>query len=393
MTAPTGASRAPCVLQVLPALVTGGVERSTIDVAAALHDAGWRAIVVSSGGPMERELERTGAQHIKLPVQSKNPFVIRRNGERLAAIVRSDNVDILHARSRAPAWSAWRAAQQTGTPFVTTFHGTYNLGLPFKRLYNSIMTRGDRVIANSDFIKRHILETYTADGANITVIHRGIDLNIFDPGRVSPERIIQLSTQWRLPDGVPVIMLPGRLTRWKGQTVLLQALAELKDMDFRCLLVGSDQGRTAYTRELQALADKLGLTSSVHIVGDCRDMAAAYKLSDVVVHASTDPEAFGRVIVEAQAMGRPVIAADHGASREMVRAGETGWLAKPGDPPSLAAALRTALTLSSEERSRVADASMTQARERFGKPVMTDKTLAVYRDVLETPRQSSEAAA
>ncbi|MBL4721338.1 MAG: glycosyltransferase family 4 protein, partial [Alphaproteobacteria bacterium] len=312
------ASQAPCVLQVLPSLVTGGVERGSVDIAAALVAQGGRAIVVSSGGPMAHDVTRVGGEHITLPVHSKNPFVIRKNIGRLAKIVRSRNVDILHARSRAPAWSAYYAARKTGAGFVTTFHGTYNLGPPLKKFYNSIMTRGDKVIAISEHIARHILETYNCDPARIRVIHRGVDFDVFDPAQVSAERVIKLSSDWRLPDGVPVIMLPGRLTRWKGQIVLIEALALLQRDDIRCIIVGSDQGRSRYVREMQARIEALNLSSVVHIVGDCRDMPAALMLSDVVVHASTDPEAFGRVIVEAQAMGRPVVAADHGAGREII---------------------------------------------------------------------------
>ena len=209
------------VLQVLPSLVTGGVERGAVDIAAALVAEGERGIVVSSGGPMVHDLTRAGAEHITLPVASKNPFVMYKNIDRLAEIIRANNVNIVHARSRAPAWSAYYAARKTGARFITTFHGTYNLGLPFKKLYNSIMTRGDRVIAISEFIARHILDTYHIDPSRIRVIHRGINFDVFDPATVSAERVIKLASDWRLPDGVPIIMLPGRLTQWKGQAVLI----------------------------------------------------------------------------------------------------------------------------------------------------------------------------
>lgn len=272
------------VMQVLPSLVTGGVERGAVDIATALVAEGGRAIVVSSGGPMAHDLTRAGAEHITLPVDSKNPFVIRKNIDRLAHLIRANNVDIVHARSRAPAWSAYFAAQKTGARFITTFHGTYNFGMPFKKRYNSIMTRGDRVIAISEFIARHIMDTYQTDPARLRVIHRGVNFDIFDPAKVSAERVIKLATDWRLPDGVPIIMLPGRLTRWKGQAVLIEALSLLGRDDVRCIIVGSDQGRTRYTRRLQLLIDKFNLGSIVHIVGECRDMPAALMLADVVVH-------------------------------------------------------------------------------------------------------------
>ncbi|MFT6579991.1 MAG: glycosyltransferase family 4 protein [Alphaproteobacteria bacterium] len=383
------ASEPPCVMQVLPSLVTGGVERGAVEIAAALVDSGGRAIVVSSGGPMAHEVTRVGAEHITLPVHSKNPFVIRKNIDRLARIIRSKEVDIVHARSRAPAWSAYYAAQKTNAHFVTTFHGTYNLGPPLKKFYNSIMTRGEKVIAISDHIARHILETYPCDPARIRVIHRGVDLDIFDPTRVSAERVIKLSTEWRLPDGVPVIMLPGRLARWKGHMVLIEALALLKRDDIRCIIVGSDEGRSRYVRDMQAQIEALNLGSVVHIVGDCRDMPAALMLSDVVVHASTDPEAFGRVIIEAQAMGRPVVAADHGASREIIEPGESGWLAKPGDPEDLAQALRAALGLSTQERAQLAQRTRALSLESFSKTAMCAATLEVYQSVLAPPRRDA----
>ncbi|MGE5504468.1 MAG: glycosyltransferase family 4 protein [Actinomycetota bacterium] len=381
--AAAGPGRQPVVLQVLPALVTGGVERGTVDMAAALAEAGWKAIVASAGGPMVRELLRAGAEHVTLPLDKRGPFAIRANADRLARLVTDLGVDILHARSRAPAWSGWMAAQKTGVHFVTTFHGTYNLGLfGLKNRYNSVMTRGERVIAISDFIAEHAHRIYGLDPARIRVVPRGIDLKKFDPTRVSPERIIQLAQKWRLPDGYRVIMLPGRLTRWKGQAVLIEALARLGRHDLRCLLVGSDQGRTGYRAELMELIRRHDLVDVVHIVDECNDMPAAYMLTDVVVSASTDPEAFGRVVVEGQAMGRPVIATDHGAPRETILPGETGWLTRPGDATALAQALDRFLALSVEQRDVIAARAIEHVRANFSKETMCARTMAVYREVL-----------
>lgn len=379
----------PAVLQVLPSLVTGGVERGTVDIAAALVAAGWRAIVASSGGPMAHEVERAGARHVELPLHSKNPVVMRRNADRLVELIEAEDIDIVHARSRAPAHSALAACRRTRARFVTTFHGTYNLGVPLKRWYNSVMTRGDRVIAISEFIARHIVETYGTDDGRIRTIHRGIDLDLFDPAQVSAERVIQLSRQWRLPDGVPVVMLPGRITHWKGQRVLIEALARLGHRQVRCLMVGDDQGRDAYRESLEDLIRRHELESVVHIVGACRDMPAAYMLSDVVVSASTDPEGFGRVMVEAQAMGRPVIASDHGASRELIRPGETGWLFAPGDADALAARLAAALAVDSGTRQALAEAAIANACGGFAKQRMCRATLDVYRELL--PESVAEA--
>lgn len=384
--APNACSRQRVVLQVLPALVTGGVERGTIEVAQALMDAGHKAVVASQGGPLVRELARMGAVHVDLPLASKNPWVIRANAGRLAALIREQGVQIVHARSRAPAWSAWLAAQRTDAHFLTTFHGTYNLGgMGFKHWYNSIMTRGERIIAISDFIAEHIQRVYHTDPARIRVIHRGVDLARFDPTRISQERIIQLAQKWRLPDGYPVIMLPGRLTRWKGQEVMIRALKELGRSDVRCLLVGSDQGRTGYREELVALIRKLDLQAVVHIVDECSDMPAAYMLTDVVVSASTDPEAFGRVVVEAQAMGRPVIATDHGGPRESILPGRSGWLCTPDDPKSMADSIARFLALPPEERQHVAEVGQAFVRENFSKETMCAKTLAVYDEILGAP--------
>jgi glycosyltransferase involved in cell wall biosynthesis len=376
------AGAGPCVLQVLPRLETGGVERGTVDIAAALMRAGWRAVVASAGGPMVREIERAGGVHVTLPVDSKNPITIRKNIARLGEVIRAQGVHLVHARSRAPAWSAWYAAREARVPFVTTFHGTYNVENRFKRWYNAIMTRGHRVIAISEFIGRHVVGTYGISPSLVRVIPRGIDVVNFDTQRVSAERVMQLARAWRLPDGVPIVMLPGRLTRWKGQTVLIEALARLGRRDLCCLLVGSDQGRSDYRAEIEQLVKAHGLDGVVRAVDHCRDMPAAFKLADVVVSASTDPEAFGRVVAEASAMGRPVIASDHGGAREIVLPGETGWLVPPGDADALAAALDEALSLDESQRMALAETANAYIRERFSREQMCASTLAVYEEVL-----------
>ena len=375
--------RPPTILQVLPSLGTGGVERGTLDVAQALVRADCRAMVASAGGVMVRELERMGATHVSLPVDTKNPWRMRQNVDTLSDLILKHDVDIVHARSRAPAWSAYYAAKRTGRPFVTTFHGTYGAGNPVKRFYNSVMTRGDRVIAISRFIARHMIDTYGADPARIRVIPRGVDFVSFAPEQVSPERMSVLARAWRIPDGVPLVLLPGRLTRWKGQTVLIEAIAELARADIFCVLAGADQGRASYRRELERLIEARGVASQVRLVGDCRDMPAAYMLADVVVSASTAPEAFGRVVAEAQAMGRPVVATDHGGARETLIPGDTGWLVRPGDPAALAHALATALGIGAEARQRLAARAIQHAREHFSRDVMCRDTLKVYAELLQ----------
>jgi glycosyltransferase involved in cell wall biosynthesis len=382
----------PTILQVLPALETGGVERGAVQIAGATVRAGWRALVASAGGVMVRELERAGARHLQLPLDTKNPFAIRANIDRLVRVIQSEKVDLLHARSRAPAWSAWSAARRLGVPFVTTFHATYGAGNAFKRLYNAVMVRGEPVIAISRFIADHIVETYKVPRERVRVIPRGIDFERFAPEKVQPHRMLQLVKDWRLPDGVPVVLLPGRLTRWKGQTVLIEAMTLMKRTDIVCVLAGSDQGRVPYRQELERLVAGQGLSGRVRIVGDCQDMPAAYMLADVVVSASTEPEGFGRVAVEAQAMGRPVVATDHGGSRETVLPDVTGWLVKPGDAAALATALTDAVDLSTEARLTLAETAIQHVRRNFDQQAMCEATLAVYHEALTRADARQSAA-
>ena len=381
--ASTGGGRVASVLQVLPALgAQGGVERGAVEVAHAVAAAGGRALIASAGGPLVHELRRSGATHVTLPLDSKNPFVIRSNATALARLIEAEKIDIVHARSRAPAWSAEAAARKTGARFVTTFHGTYSAGNWLKRRYNSVMARGERVIAISGFIAGHVRRIYGVPASRIRIIHRGVDFNRFDAARVSAERVAKLAREWRLADGVPVVMLPGRLSRWKGQAVLIEAIAKLGRRDVRCMLVGSDQGRSAYRRELVRLVGRLGLNEIVRLVDHCGDMPAAYMLTDVVVSASTDPEAFGRVVAEAQALGRPVIATDHGAAREIIIPDETGWLVPPGDAAALAERLGKVLDLAAEARHRLAAQAIANVRANFTTDLMCARTLAVYDEVL-----------
>lgn len=372
-------TESPVILQVLPSLVTGGVEQGTLEIAQAVAAADGVALVASAGGRMVRSIERAGGKHFTLPLDTKNPIVIWRNAARLEALIRSEKVTLVHARSRAPAWSAWLACQRTGTHFVTTYHGTYTEDLPFKRRYNEVMARGEIVIAASRFIAELIQARYGLDPARIRVIPRGVDAAIFDPAAVVPDRLVRLSGTWRLPDGASTVVLPGRLTSWKGQAVLLEAIARMQHKDVCCVLVGSDQGRTKYTAALLKQAAALGIAERVKLVGQCDDMPAAMMLSDVVVHASTKPEAFGRVVIEAQAMARPVVAADLGGPVETVEDGVTGWRVKPGDPDTLAAAIDQALSLGPDERKALG------ARARASVPTvrgMQEATLDVYEAVL-----------
>ncbi|MEI8394163.1 MAG: glycosyltransferase family 4 protein [Rhodospirillaceae bacterium] len=384
---PAPAPTPPVVLQVLPSLTTGGAERGCIDVAVALAAAGAGPLVASTGGAMTRELDRAGVEHLKLSLASKNPLRIYRNAALLENIIRERGVEIVHARSRAPAWSAWLAARRTGVRFMTTFHAPYNFSGPIKRAYNSVMAKGERIIAISEFVRSHILENYEVDPERIRVIHRGIDRAIFAPDRVTQSRVVQLVRNWQLPEDRPVILLPGRLTRWKGQIDLIDALALLGRKDVCCLLVGSDQGRTGYRAELVKRAAQHNLGDVVRIVDHCSDMAAAYALATVVVSASREPEAFGRIIVEAQAMGRPVIVTNIGAVTETVVPGLTARVVPPSDPVALAEALAATLAMSTEDRAALAERAMAHVAKGFSKEQMCRETLAVYRELADSKRE------
>lgn len=379
------ADKQPVILQVLPELRAGGVERGTIEMAQAIQQAGWQALVASAGGQMVHQLNQIGAKHIELPLQTKNPFKMRANAAELARIIREHRVDIVHARSRAPAWSAYWAAKKTGAHFITTFHGTYGMENRWKMRYNSIMTRGERVIAISEFIAAHIREHYEVDERNLRIIHRGVDVEKFSQDNVTGVRVAELAKSWRMPEeamDVPVILLPGRITRWKGHAVLLKALAKIKDLPFFCVLLGDDTGHPAFRRELEEMIVKYGLAGKARIAPNTSRMAEAYMLASVVVAPSTEPEAFGRIPVEAQAMGKPIIATGHGGFRETIVDGETGWLIPPGDVDALAEKLRHALTLTSEEREEWGWRARQHACDYFSSDLMKHKTINVYSELL-----------
>jgi glycosyltransferase involved in cell wall biosynthesis len=342
MAAPTDR---PTILQVLPALHAGGVERGTIEMAQAIAAAGHVALVASAGGRMVPAVAEAGGRHVTLPLDRKNPWVIWRNAARLAALIRAHSVDIVHARSRAPAWSAWLACRRTGAHFVTTYHGVYNEGIPGKRRYNAIMARGERVIAISQYVAGVLTARHGVEAARLRIIPRGVDPAVFDPAAVSPARRAALADAWGIAPGRKVVMLPARITRWKGHAVLIDALARLARPDLLCLFVGSARGREGFAEAMRQRAARAGLGEQLRLVGQCDDMPAALLCADVVVNASTDPEGFGRTVIEAQAMGRPVIATDHGGARETVTPGQTGWRVPPGDAAALAGAIAEALAL------------------------------------------------
>ena len=376
----------PTVLQVLPSLGgSGGVERETQYISRAIAGAGWRSIVLS-GAEADREVAaHAGARHSALPVARRDPLRALGTIRRLVRLIAEEDVDLVHARSRWPAWLAYYAARRAGRPFITTFHGVYSTGaapMKLKRRYNAIMTRGARVIAISEFVARHIVETYAVEPGRIRTIPRGVDFAAFDPARVVPDRLAALRDAWRVPDGLPVVMLPGRLTALKGHLALLDALARIEE-SVCCLFVGTgDANRGGYNARVEQRIAALGTAHDVRLTGPCEDMPAAYMLADAVVSPSLRPEAFGRIPAEAEAMGRPVIAFAHGGALETVLDGETGWLVPPGDTGALANALREALGASAAERERMTAAGQAHVRRNFTLEGMCGATLNVYRELL-----------
>ncbi|HEY4030789.1 MAG TPA: glycosyltransferase family 4 protein [Caulobacteraceae bacterium] len=377
------------LLQVVPELETGGAEQTTIDVARAVIDAGGRALVATRGGRMAARLEADGGRLAQMPVQSKNPLVMLGNAARLVDLIRSERVSLVHARSRAPAFSALWAAQATKTPFVATYHGVYKAKSSVKRWYNAVMTRGDLVIANSDYTRDHVLAEHPVDPAKVVTIPRGVDLDRFNPARVTPDRIEALRQAWGVPaeDRRTKFLLAGRLTRIKGHLTIIEAAARMKAEgrdDFLILFAGDDQGRTEYGEELaKAIADA-GLGEQIRIVGHCDDMPAAFLLADVALLPTTVPESFGRTAVEPQAMGRTVIASAHGGTVETVVDGTTGWLAAPSDVRAWTTAMLHAIDVGPARRLEMAGAGMNRTRQLYRVDAMCAATLAAYERVLET---------
>nr|WP_321359733.1 glycosyltransferase family 4 protein [uncultured Hyphomonas sp.] len=374
------------ILQVTPELSAGGVERTVLEVTEAIVEAGGRALLASRGGRLEGEFEKLGGQLFRMDAKSKNPVVIKLNEGKLKRIIRAEGVDLVHARSRAPAWSAWTAAKATGVPFVTTYHGAYSGEEGLKRKYNSVMAKGDLVIANSQWIAAHVQRVHDIPPERIVTIPRGVDLEAFYPGAVTPQRIDAVRTRWGLKDDKRLtLFLPGRLTEWKGQLLAIQALALLapEERDGLVLVLAGDaQGRDAYEGRIYDTIRQLQLDGQVLVVGHETDMPAAYLASDIVMAPSTRPEAFGRTAAEASAMARPVIVSDHGGGRETVLDGETGARFQPGDAAALAGAIRALLAVGKTARAGMGQAGQAHVRSHFSKRGLQMATLGVYKRLI-----------
>ncbi|WP_293368630.1 glycosyltransferase family 4 protein [Phenylobacterium sp.] len=385
------------LLQVVPELETGGAEQTTLDVARAVIAAGGRAFVATRGGRMTARLEADGARLAQMPVQSKNPLVMLGNAARLVDLIRTENVSLVHARSRAPAFAALWAARTTRTPFVTTYHGVYKAQSSLKRWYNAVMTRGDLVIANSEYTRAHVLAEHAVDPDKVIAIPRGVDLDRFNPAWVTPDRVAALRAAWGIDpaDRRTRFLLAGRLTRIKGHLTIVEAAARLAAQgrdDSLILFAGDDQGRTEYREELSAAIIQAGLQDQIRLVGHCDDMPAAFLLADVALLPTTVPESFGRTAVEPQAMGRVVIASNHGGTTETVVDGTTGWLVPPENPAAWATAMARAIDLGPGKRAEMGATGMNRTRQLYRVDAMCAATLAAYERVLDARRQAHEAA-
>jgi glycosyltransferase involved in cell wall biosynthesis len=389
---------------VIPRLDAGGAELSVVEIAGAVARAGGRALVLAEPGRLAAAVAAAGGEVVPFPAATKNPLRILDNARRIARIVAGEGVDLIHARSRAPAWSALIAARRTGVPFVTTYHGAYNQTNGAKRLYNSVMARGDAVIANSRYTARLIADRYGTPPGRLTVIHRGVDTAAFDPARIASERAAQLRRSWGVGPDRRVILQAARLTRWKGQGVLIEAAARLTRrgllQDAAVVLAGDAQGRDSYVAELESQVAGMGLEGQVHLVGHVADMPAAYLAAQVTVVASTEAEAFGRTAIEAAAVGCPVIATDIGAPPETVLAepavaadAATGWLVPPGDPEALAERLAAALALGPSSRTVIGERARRHAVASFSVEAMQLATLGVYDRLLGTTLKARLAGA
>lgn len=372
----------PVIAQILPDLVRGGVERGTIEIAQAIQGAGGHALVISNGGPLVRHIERCGGKHIALPVHLKNPLRWHGLRRQLKAIFQAEKVDIVHVRSRVPAWLALTLAKSMGIATISTVHSRFTAYSFLKRRYNAKLLDAGQVIAISEYVRGLITSQYTGVEDRLTVVHRGVDTDLFDPAAVNQVRIINFADTVTLPEDSLVIMMPARSSSWKGHHILLDALSKLKDLNFVCVFVGASSGKSAFVRGITDYAHARGLEGRFRLTPVVDDMPAALMLADVVVMPSITPEPFGRVALEAQAMGRPIVAFAHGGAVESIDHGKTGWLATPGDVDSLAENIRVALTLHPRVRKNYATDARAHIEAHFSTDQMCQATLKIYRRVL-----------
>jgi len=377
------------VLQVIPKLGYGGAETGCYDIAHYLPENGCKSFIVTSGGELLKFVDKNKVKVFRLPVQSKNPILILINAIILTFIILLNNISIIHARSRAPAWSCLIASKITSRKFVTTFHGTYNFKSNLKKLYNSVMVRSDLIIAGSNFIFSHIKENYSNylnQKKKLLVIFRGINVDYFDPTTKLETEEKKLLKQWEIEKDKKIILLPGRLTTWKGQEVFIEAInlvnIELGYEAFYAVILGSDQGRDLYKKKLIRLSEQYRLTKQLRFIDHCKDMALAYKVSDIIVSSSIEPEAFGRVSVEAQSMEKPIIASNIGGSNETVVDEKTGYLFKAGDAKSLSQKILKTLTIDETQLKLIGVEGRKNIVQKFNVEKMCFSTYSEYKRLI-----------
>ena len=377
------------VLQVIPKLGYGGAETGCYDIAHYLSENNCGSYIVTSGGELLKFIDKKKVKIIKLPVHSKNPLIIFINFLALIFIILINNISIVHARSRAPAWSCLMAAKITGRKFVTTFHGTYNFNSKIKKFYNSVMVRSDLIIAGSNFIFSHIKENYTKylnAKKKLLVIFRGINVDYFDPTTKLDSDEKKLLKKWEIEKDKKIILLPGRLTGWKGQEVFIEAInlvnIELGYEAFYAVILGSDQGRDLYKKKLIRLTEQYRLINQVKFIDHCKDMALAYKVSDIVVSASIEPEAFGRVAVEAQSMEKPIIASNIGGSNETVIDEKTGFLFESNNAKSLSQKILKILSMDEASLNSIGREGRKNIIQKFNVEKMCFSTYSEYKRIL-----------
>jgi len=366
------------ILQVLPALNIGGVERVTLDMVKGIRQVTAETFVASKNGILVPELNRVGGTHISLPLATKNPFRLLQNAFLLAKVIRDHNIQVVHARSRAPAWSALLAARLTKVPFVTTYHSAYTSTNAFKRLYNSVMTRGDRVIAISEFIFNTITHHYPNTLGKVRLIPEGIDLEEFNPHKVSQEEIDDLRKSWRAPPNAIVFLVPSRITRIKGQTIFIEAIRHLNNPHIIGVILGETHNDSTYSIDVRRLSEGLPIRLMPHT----SRTRVAYAAADFVVNPTLAQEAFGRVTAEAGAMERVVIATNHGATKELCLHGKTGLLVPPGDVRALTDAMIHVLKLSPEESKTMGKAAREHITEKYSLNRMHTETIDLYRELI-----------
>jgi len=377
------------VLQVIPKLGYGGAETGCYDLAHYLPENNCSSFLVTSGGELLKFIDQKKVKLIKLPVHSKNPILIFINSIALIFIILFHNISIVHARSRAPAWSCLLATKITRRKFVTTFHGTYNFKNPIKKFYNSVMVRSNLVIAGSNFIFTHIKDNYSKYldlKKKFLVIFRGINVDYFDPSTTLENEENNLLSNWGVIRDKKLILMPGRLAAWKGQEVFIEALnlvnKQIGHNSFCAVILGSDQGRDIYSKKIKRLAEQYRLTSQLKFIEHCKNMPLAYKLSDLVVSASIEPEAFGRVAIEAQSMEKPIIASDIGGSKETIVDNETGFFFKSGDPESLSKKILEVLNLDQSRLKLIGIEGRKNIIKKFNVEKMCFSTYSEYKKLL-----------